>query len=171
MVRKHGEQIGNQALATLLRRYDSGVREIALKLRGVVLREMGPCRETIYDAGYTVALWYGFTERVLDGCCFIAVYTKHVNLAFYRGSTLPDPHRLLQGAGKWMRHIQVKTVADVERPELRDYVRLAMAEADADRVPGEKRTKLKGVVSTVKRIAARKRRPGAPKVGRSVKAR
>ena len=150
-----------KALLGFLRQYDPGVRDIALKLRDVVLREMGPCRETIYDAGYTVALWYGFTERVLEGCCFIAIYTKHVNLAFYRGSMLPDPHRLLQGTGKWMRHIQVRTVADVERPELREYVRLAMAEADDDRTPGEKRPRMKGVVSIVKAIDARKRRPGA----------
>jgi hypothetical protein len=135
------------------------------------LQEIGPCRETIYDAGYTVALWYGFTERVLEGCCFIAVYTKHVNLSFYRGSTLPDPHRLLQGAGKWMRHIQVKTPADVERPALRDYIRLAIAQADDDLAPGEKRPKLKRVVSSVTRIAARTRRRGAPKPGRSVRAR
>ena len=66
-----------------------------------------------------------------------------------------------------MRHIQVTTVADVERPELGDYIRLAMAEANADRVPGEKRPKLKEVVSTVKRVDARKRRPGARPVRRS----
>jgi hypothetical protein len=138
-----------KALTALLRRYDPAVRDLAVKLRAVVLREMGPCRETVYDAGYTVAIWYGFTERVLEGCCFIAVYTKHVNLGFYRGSMLPDPHRLLLGAGKWMRHIPVKTVADVERPELRDYLQLAMAEADDDRVPGEKRPALRRVVTTV----------------------
>jgi hypothetical protein len=148
-----------KALKDLLRRYDPAVRDLTTRLRAVVLQEMGPCRETIYDAGYTVALWYGFTERVLEGCCFIAVYTKHVNLSFYRGSMLPDPHHLLQGAGKWMRHIPVKTVADVERPELRDYVRLAKAEADDDRAPGEKRPRIKGVVSIVMAVA-RKRRPG-----------
>ena len=40
-----------KALLGFLRPYDPGVRDIALKLRDVVLREMGPCRETIYDAG------------------------------------------------------------------------------------------------------------------------
>jgi hypothetical protein len=159
-----------KGLTALLRRFDPAIRDLTTRLRAVVLREMGPCRETIYDAGYTVALWYGFTDRVLEGCCFIAVYTKHVNLAFYRGSLLPDPHRLLQGTGKWMRHIQVKTSADVERPELRDYVRLAMAQDDDDRMPGEKRPRLKDVVSTVK-VIDRKRPPGAPKAGRSARAR
>src|SRR4029450_3352699 len=98
-----------KGLTPLLRRFDPAIRYLTTKLRAVVLREMGPCRETIYDAGYTVALWYGFTERVLEGCCFIAVYTKHVNLGFYRGSLLPDPHRLLRGAGKGIGHIAGKT--------------------------------------------------------------
>ena len=141
----------------MLRRYDPAVRDLTVKLRAVVLREMAPCREFIYDAGYTVALWYGFTERVMEGSCLIAVYGKHVNLAFPRGSTLPDPHRLLRGSGKWMRHIQMKTPADISRPEIRDYLRFAIAEANDDPVPGEKRPTLRGVVTTVKGRSSKKR--------------
>jgi hypothetical protein len=140
-----------QALSRLLRRYDQPVRDLTVRLRRVVLREMAPCHEYIYDAGSALALWYSFTSRVMDGACFIGVYTKHVNLGFNRGAMLPDPHRLLKGTGKWMRHITMKTPADIARPVIRDYLQSAIAETNDDPVPGEQRPKLRGVVTTVRR--------------------
>jgi hypothetical protein len=57
-----------------------------------------------------------------------------------------------------MRHIQMKTRADIARPEIRDYIRSAIAEAADDPVPGEKRPRLRGVVTTVKVRMAKKNR-------------
>jgi len=144
-----------KALSGLLRRYDPPVRALALKLRDLVLREMGPCHECLYDAGYTVAFWYSYTGRITDGVCLIAVYTKHVNLGFTRGTTLPDPHRLLEGTGTWMRHIKMRTPADLVRPEIPEYVRAAIAEADDDPRDSQ-RAPMPRVVTIVKR-ASRKR--------------
>src|SRR5436190_22519864 len=145
-----------KALTGLLRRYDRPVRDLALRLRELVLAEMGPCHECLYDAGYTVALWYSYTGRLTDGVCLIAVYTKHVNLGFTRGSTLPDPHRLLEGTGTWMRHIKMRTPADLARPEIHEYMRAAIAEADDDPDEDEKRRPLRGVVTTVKQASRRR---------------
>ena len=36
------------------------------------------------------------------------VFTAHVNVGFFRGATLPDPAGLLQGDGKYMRHVKLK---------------------------------------------------------------
>ena len=57
-------------------------------------------------------------ELLHDGCptaClgdaafgYVSVFTSHVNLGFFQGSSLPDPARLLQGIGKWMRHVKLK---------------------------------------------------------------
>ena len=146
-----------KALTGLLRRYDRPVRDLALRLRELVLAEMGPCHECLYDAGYTVAAWYSYTGRLTDGVCLIAVYTKHVNLGFNRGSTLPDTHRLLEGTGTWMRHIKMKTPADIARPQIHDYMRAAIADADDDPVLAERRAPLRRVVTTVKGTS--KKRP------------
>ena len=32
----------------------------------------------------------------------------HVNVGFFHGVALPDPARLLQGAGKFMRHVKLR---------------------------------------------------------------
>ena len=57
-------------------------------------------------------------ELMHDGCptaClgdaafgYVNAFTSHVNVGFYQGSALPDPARLLQGTGKFMRHVKLK---------------------------------------------------------------
>jgi hypothetical protein len=38
----------------------------------------------------------------------VNVFTSHVNVGFFHGVALPDPARLLQGAGKFMRHVKLR---------------------------------------------------------------
>jgi hypothetical protein len=57
-------------------------------------------------------------EVLHDGCpvaclgdapfAYVNVFTSHVNVGFFHGAALPDPARLLQGAGKHMRHVKLK---------------------------------------------------------------
>jgi len=57
-------------------------------------------------------------ELLHDGCptaClgdapfgYVNVFTSHVNVGFFQGASLPDPARLLQGAGQFMRHVKLK---------------------------------------------------------------
>jgi hypothetical protein len=57
-------------------------------------------------------------ELVHDGCpvaClgdapfgYVNVFTSHVNVGFFQGASLPDPARLLQGTGKFMRHVKLR---------------------------------------------------------------
>lgn len=149
------------ALIKFLKPYDREVRELALDLRALVLEEMAPCHENIYDAYSAVAIGYGPTDRLSDGIFHIAVYSKGVNLGFNQGATLADPNGILEGKGKQIRHIKIRSKADLARPELRRYVRRARQVAiDDARKLGETPTPVEGVISTVKAIYARKRRPG-----------
>ena len=57
-------------------------------------------------------------ETLHDGCpvaClgdapfgYVNVFTAHVNVGFFHGAALPDPARLLQGDGKFMRHVKLR---------------------------------------------------------------
>ena len=38
---------------------------------------------------------------------YVNVFTSHVNVGFFHGAALPDPARLLQGNGKFMRHVKL----------------------------------------------------------------
>ena len=149
------------ALIKSLKPYDREIKDLALKLRELVLEEMAPCFENIYDAYSAVAIGYGTSDRLRDGIFHIAVYSKHVNLGFNDGASLDDPKGILQGSGNQIRHITIKTSEDIKRPELRAYVRRARKKALADaRKLGEPAPeKPAGVISTVKAIYPRKRRP------------
>ena len=150
-----------RALLTFLRPYDREIRDLALQLRVLVLEEMAPCYENIYDAYSAVAIGYGTSDRLRDGIFHIAVYSKHVNLGFNDGATLDDPKGILQGAGNRIRHITIKTPEDFKRPEIRAYIRRARKKALAEsRKLGEPAPqKPGGVISTVKAIYPKKRRP------------
>ena len=148
------------ALIEFLKPYDREIQKLALGLRQLVLEEMAPCHENIYDAYSAVAIGYGPTDRLSDGVFHIAVYAKGVNLGFNQGATLPDPDGILAGAGKQIRHIKIRTPSDLARPEIRAYVQRARQIAlDDARKLGETPAKVKGVVSTVKAIYPKKSRP------------
>ncbi len=149
------------ALKKLLKPYDREVQQLALALRALVLEEMAPCYENIYDAYSAVAMGYGPSERLSDGIFHIAVYAKGANLGFNDGATLDDPKGLLECTGNRIRHIKIRKPEDLERPELRAYIRRAKKKAIAEaRKLGEApKQKPKGVVSTVKAIYPKKRRP------------
>ena len=47
---------------------------------------------------------------------------NHVNLGFYKGfEKLNDPNGILEGTGKTMRHIKLKTVSDVDTELLSEW--------------------------------------------------
>jgi hypothetical protein len=148
------------ALIQFLKPYDREIQKLALEVRALVLEEIAPCHENIYDAYSAVAIGYGPTDRLSDGVFHIAVYAKGVNLGFNQGATLADPLGILEGSGKQVRHIKIRTQSDLARPEVRAYVRRARKVAiDDARKLGESPEKVEGVVSIVKAIYPKKRRP------------
>ena len=86
-----------KSLKAFLKPYEREVQELALKLRALVLEEMAPCYENIYDAYSAVAIGYSPSDCSGDGIFHIAVYSNHVNLGFNDGAMLDDPKRILLG--------------------------------------------------------------------------
>ena len=39
---------------------------------------------------------------------YVNVFTSHVNIGFFHGASLDDPARLLQGDGRFMRHVKAR---------------------------------------------------------------
>ena len=80
-------------------------------------------------------------ELMHDGCpvaClgdvpfgYVNIFTSHVNVGFFHGASLPDPARLLLGAGKFMRHVKLKPGAPTDPAALRTLVHLAYSDIKA----------------------------------------
>ncbi len=47
--------------------------------------------------------------------CYIFPTGSHVNLGFYKAMELKDPKKLLEGTGKNMRHIKIKSLEDIDK--------------------------------------------------------
>src|SRR5215212_1917347 len=135
-------------LNAFLARYDAAVRSLTLGLRTIVLQELAPCYEYIFEMRSKVMLLYGASERVIaDGICSIGVFRRHATLTFVEGVDLHDPGQLLRGTGKTMRHIRIVSAAELDRRELREFLRQARALAGLSPrqgdAPGEVTTRVK----------------------------
>src|ERR1700739_125868 len=54
--------------------------------------------------------------------CGFMTGKEHVTFVFLRGAALPDPQGLLEGTGKSVRHVKVRTAADVKKPALKKLI-------------------------------------------------
>ena len=54
--------------------------------------------------------------------CGFMVGKEHVTFIFLRGAALPDPEKLLEGKGKGVRHVKLRSVADVKRPGVKKLI-------------------------------------------------
>jgi len=80
-------------------------------------------------------------ELVHDGCptaClgdapfgYVNVFTSHVNVGFFHGASLPDPARLLQGTGKFMRHVKLKPGTPTNAAALSNLIDAAYSDIKA----------------------------------------
>jgi hypothetical protein len=74
-------------------------------------------------------------ELLHDGCpvaCFddvpfgyVNAFTAHVNVGFFQGAVLADPARLLQGSGKFMRHVKLRPGAAIDTTALKALIEAA----------------------------------------------
>jgi hypothetical protein len=74
-------------------------------------------------------------ELLHDGCpvaClgdapfgYVNVFTSHVNVGFFHGAELKDPAGLLQGTGKFMRHVKVRSGTTLNSAALRRLIQEA----------------------------------------------
>lgn len=59
---------------------------------------------------------------------YVNTYADHVNVGFYFGGVLVDPSGLLEGSGKFMRHVKVRASTFVRHAELQQLVRDAYSD-------------------------------------------
>ena len=62
---------------------------------------------------------------------YVNVFTAHVNIGFFHGAALEDSSLLLQGTGKYMRHVKASPGALPDRASLEALIRSAYADIKA----------------------------------------
>jgi hypothetical protein len=117
-------------LNALIARFDPAVRKIVRAARTKLRKRMPAAVEMVYDNYNALAIAFASTERRGDWIVSLAVYARGVNLYFIYGVALPDPKRLLQGSGNQGRFVRLESASMLDRRDIDDLLKAAIAEAD-----------------------------------------
>jgi hypothetical protein len=108
--------------------YSKEVQELAWQARDLIFSLAPDISETVYPQMKVIR--YGTDGNKMSGLVFGLMPTKNgVSLGFMHGASLPDPENLLEGTGKNLRHVKLKSVEDVARPALRNLLDAELAAA------------------------------------------
>jgi hypothetical protein len=101
LLRFNGAVERDPAIDAWMKEHDGELGVIARQWFEVMRRCGDEVRELLHD---------GCPVACLGDAAFgyLNVFTSHVNVGFFQGAALADPARLLQGAGKFMRHVKVR---------------------------------------------------------------
>ena len=100
---------------------------VARRLRDRVL-DVHPQVIEVVRLGDNAASYGVGPKKMSEAYCYIMPQKRWVNLGFFYGAELPDPNGLLEGTGKRLRHVKVRSLAAVEDPALRTLIEAALAE-------------------------------------------
>ncbi|HEY9088427.1 MAG TPA: hypothetical protein VIO36_09690 [Anaerolineaceae bacterium] len=108
------DQPESPALSEFLAQYEPPVQQLVRLARRRILDVILGLEEFVDPASKIIA--YGASPKYRDLLCAVAPYRAYANLIFSRGVDLPDPHRLLRGAGKRARHVALRAPEDLAHP-------------------------------------------------------
>jgi len=110
----------------LLTGIEPGLAAIARRLRAMIRAVDKNTVETV-RLGDNAATYGVGPKKMTDGYAYIMPMRGYVNLGFYQGALLADPKRLLEGTGKGLRHVKIRSLAEANRPAVRALVAAALA--------------------------------------------
>ena len=95
---------------------DEDKGEIVFSLRKLVLEVATDAKEEIKYGGLVFIINDGLF-------CGIFVRKKHISVEFVKGAEMQDTDNLLEGGGKYRRHLKIFKYADIENKKVEYYVK------------------------------------------------
>lgn len=99
------------------------------------------CRELLaiiaeLHPGYVELIWpkqriasFGVgPKKMSEHYVYVAPHAKHVNLGLYHGASAVDPDGLLEGTGKRLRHVKIRSLAEAKAAPIKRLIAAAIAE-------------------------------------------
>jgi hypothetical protein len=106
---------GRKWIDAYLERKDEKLAEVAHGLRLLMKKAIPGVKETVNP-------WKLPTFESNGPMCYFSIGTDHVTFGFLRGTSLPDPDKLLEGTGKSLRHVKLRKTNDVRKPALKKLI-------------------------------------------------
>ena len=109
------------AIDAWIQRHADNLGAIARRWFEVMRNRGDDVRELLHD---------GHPTACVDDAAFAYVnaFKDHVNVGFFRGTELSDPNGLLEGTGKFMRHVKLRPEREVDVVALTKLIETAYTE-------------------------------------------
>jgi hypothetical protein len=107
----------NEQVTDYIENAPSPHKEILAALRGLIENAVPDATEA-FKWGQPV---YGKKKDF----CYLKAAKSHVNLGFMNHEVLNDPDGLLEGTGKSMRHVKLRSLADVNAKLFKSWIKAA----------------------------------------------
>lgn len=93
---------------------------LVLQLRNLFLKNSDELLESIKYGG----IIYSKNGDLIGG---IFTYKKHISVEFSYGYKLTDTDSLLEGKGKYRRHLKLVSISDMQNKKVENYIQNAIA--------------------------------------------
>ena len=123
----------DSAVYDLLEPYSPEVQKLALAARKFVLKLIPKATEMVDTKSKVIG--FGFGTGYKDMICSLMPAKTWVTLGIGWGAELPDPQKLMEGAGKVHRHVKLKSGSDLKIPALEALLKAGVARWETEQRP------------------------------------
>ena len=121
LMRFPGSAKRDPAIKSWMREHSDALGAIARRWFEVMRACGDDVREVLHDGHPTAC--------VGDAAfAYVNAFSAHVNVGFFRGAGLDDPQRVLQGSGKFMRHVKLRPGHPIDSVTLLKLIEAAYAD-------------------------------------------
>jgi hypothetical protein len=145
-----------EQLKSFIDKFDPKHQALIRALRKTLRKRLPTANELVYDNYNFFVIGFSPTERPSDTIVSIAAAANGVGLAFYRGATLPDPHKFLLGSGAQNRFVRLESAARLADPQVKALIDAAVAQSKTP-LPAQGRGKL--IIRSVSAVQRPRRKP------------
>lgn len=130
LMRFHGTVVRDPAIAAWMAQHSGVLGDIAQHWFQVMRGCGDDVREVLHDGHPTACIGDA-------AFAYVNAFTAHVNVGFFRGAEIADPEGLLEGTGKFMRHVKLRPDHVVDTAALTKLIETAYKDMK-DRLKGLK---------------------------------
>jgi len=105
-------------LRSCIERFDGQQQKLVRAIRAAVRKRFPTANELAYDYKSHIVLSYAPSDRGIDGIVAIDARAGSLRLYVHGGPKLPDPKKLLKGAGKMAKFVELESARQLLDPDI-----------------------------------------------------
>jgi hypothetical protein len=107
--------------------FSTEVQKLFRSVRSALRKRVPTANELVYVYNAIFVVGYSATEQGVDGLLSIWLRADEVRLYFGHGKKLPDPKKLLMGAGTTTRFIPIESAKRLKHPDVEALISAEIA--------------------------------------------